>query len=101
MKHRIVVIVKEAKTKDGRVFPVYQAVTKNGALVDLKFRKEVKELPTAKSIITVDAANINEEKRTAYPCWWVAKIDSIEPFKVDTAANEKRVADVFGDPIED
>lgn len=101
MKHRIVVIVKESKTKDGRAFPVYQAVTKNGALVDLKFRKEVKNLPTEKSVIIVDAANLQEQKRTQFPCWWVYEIDAIEPFKVDTAANEKRVADVFGDPIED
>lgn len=94
---RITVLVDQKKTKEGRTFNVYKAVTKNGALVDLKFRAAVKELPTEKSIIVVNPDNINEARNTAYPVWWVSAVEAIEPFQRNTEANRQRVAEVFGE----
>ena len=93
---KITVLVEEKKTKEGRTFNTYKALTKNGALVDIKFKKEVKQLPTEKSIITVNPDNINEARNTAYPVWWVSEVESIEPYQRNTEANRKRVAEVFG-----
>ena len=98
---RITVLVEEKKTQDGRAFNTYKAVTKNGALVDLKFRKEVKSLPTEKSVILVHPDNINEARNTQYPTWWVAKVESIEEYTRNVEANRKRVAEVFGDASEE
>ena len=98
---RITVLVEERKTQDGRAFNTYKAVTKNGALVDLKFRKEVKNLPTEKSIILVSPDNINEARNTQYPTWWVSKVEGVEEYSRNLEANRKRVAEVFGDPSEE
>lgn len=96
----ITVLVNECKTKDGRTFNTYKAVTKNGAIVDLKFRKEVKNLPTEKSIIWVNEDNVNEQKNAQYPTYWVSQIEFIEPFVRNQEANRKRVREVFGNPSE-
>lgn len=98
---RITVLVEEKKTKEGRAFNTYKAVTKNGALVDLKFRKEIKDLPTKKSVIIVHPDKINEAKNTAYPTWWVAEVEAIEDWERNVTANRKRVNEVFGDGSEE
>ena len=98
---RITVLVEEKKTKEGRAFNTYKAVTKNGALVDLKFRREVKELPTKKCIIVVHPDHINEARNTAYPTWWVGQVEAIEDYERNMEANRKRVAEVFGDSSEE
>lgn len=95
--YRITVLVEEHKTKEGRTFPTYKAVTKNGALVDLKFRKEVTGIPSEKFIMEVSADKINQARNTQYPTWWVAQVISFEPYTVNLEANRKRVEEVFGD----
>lgn len=100
---RITVLVEQKKTKEGRSFNTYKAVTKNGALVDLKFRREVPGnlLPTEKSIIVVHPDNINEARNTLYPTWWVAKVEALESWTANQTANRKRVSEVFGESTEE
>jgi len=93
--------VKEMKTKDGRAFNSYKAVTKNGALVDLKFRKAIKNLPEKNCWIVVDSTKVSEDKTKEYPCWWIEEIIEIKETKVNSEANAKRALEVFGDPDEE
>ena len=100
---RITVLGEEKPTKDGsKKFWTYKAVTKNGALVDLKFRQEVALVPKKpKFIMVVHPDNINQARNTYYPTYWVAKVETFEEWEANLTANRKRMAEVFGDPTED
>ena len=97
---RITVLGEERETKADpkKKFWTYKAVTKNGALVDLKFRQEVANVPKEKKfIIVVSPDMINEARNTYYPTWWVAGVIAFESWEANLANNRKRVNDVFGD----
>lgn len=76
---KIRVKVEERKTKDGRLFKIYRAVQTNGKLIDLRFRKEVTNLPVNDSFIYVTKDNINLQTNLQYPRYWVKKVEKIEP----------------------
>lgn len=93
----IKVIVKQKKTKEGRVFNVYQAVTKNGRLIDCKFRKEVTELPTTTSLVTCFESDMNVQRNTEYPCLWIKAVQAIQPVAAsDQEHNSGALTDYFG-----
>lgn len=73
----IPVLVKELETKEGKKFNVYKAVQNNGKLIDLKFRREVKNLPEQNCIIRVLPENVNIDKTRRYPALWCKKIEEI------------------------
>lgn len=77
--HIRIVEVKEMTSKEGRKFTVYKALDKNGKLLDTKFRKEVKNLPTEPCTLIVDSDKCNVTKNTLYPTVWIAEIKAIEP----------------------
>lgn len=81
-------ILKEVKvkvyhkqTKDGKKFDTYRAVQKDGKLIDCKFRKDVKVLPTEDCIIVVKVKNMNISYSKEYPALWMAEIEDIKPIE--------------------
>ena len=78
--------VKRITTKDGRVFDAYETIGKNGVRINVKFRKEVKNVPSEDSYIIVPLDKVNYARNTIYPTIWVHEISEVIPFK-----NEKQV----------
>ena len=93
---RVKIIVQEKKTSDGKKFNTYKAVTKNGRLVDCKFRKEVKELPTETCYAVIGVDDMNLQKNTEYPVLWVSAVQGYD--KLDEVAienNRKAIEEIF------
>ena len=78
--HIRIIEVKEMTSKEGRKFTVYKSLTKEGKLMDTKFRKEVKDLPTEPCMLIVDSDQCNVTKNTQYPTLWIKAVKAIEPF---------------------
>lgn len=91
------IYVEDRMTTDGRKFKVYKTVTKNGRKIDCKFRKEVTNVPSENSIISVYVNNMNMQKNSEFPVLWVSQIESIEPMaaKVNAEANAKTINEWF------
>lgn len=73
--------VTHIKLDDGREFDTYKAVQKDGKIVDLKFTRDVKNLPTEDCYIVVAGDKINLAKKREYPCFWVKEVSEIIPFE--------------------
>ena len=75
--------VIERKTKEtGEVFNSYQALTKTGRWMDLKFTKEVSEnsRPTHSCKIVVEDEKISVDRTRKFPICWVSAIKEIKEF---------------------
>ena len=75
--------VIERKTKEtGETFLSYQALTKTGRWMDLKFTKEVpeKSRPTHSCMISVEETKISVERARKFPCCWVSEIKEVKEF---------------------
>jgi hypothetical protein len=75
--------VKNITTKDGRSFDAFETVGKNGLKINVKFRKEVKNLPTEDSYIIVPLEKMNYAKNTIYPTIWVQEVINITPLNTE------------------
>lgn len=96
MKLKVQVI--ERTTHDGRKFNTYRTFSKNGRATDLKFRKEVTNLPTKNCFIEVAPEDINLNTSGEYPVAWVKAIKSIEDIETVTAeSNLAKVTAYFGE----
>ena len=73
-----IVRVKEVKYNN-TAFLAYQAVDKNGRLIDVKFVKGCKNVPAEPCIIVVRTDNMNVDTRRRYPCLWVKNVEEIKP----------------------
>lgn len=73
--------VKRISTKDGRVFDAYETVGKNGVRINVKFRKEVKNVPSEDSYIIVPLNKVNYARNTIYPTIWVHQILDVIPYE--------------------
>ena len=72
------IYVKEGEKKaDGKKFNYYKTTDKQGKLVDVRFTKECRNIPTKTSMIVVKAENINLDIKREYPCYWVKAIEEI------------------------
>ena len=80
--------VKEVKTNDGKQFTAYKALTNDKRLIDCRFRKEVKNVPTEPCIIVVDEDKCNVATNKIYPILWVSEVKSIEPYVKESNANK-------------
>lgn len=95
---QIEVKVKQLETKeDKRKFNVYKGVSKDGTLIDVKFTREVKTLPTEDSMIEVDTNDMNIAKNRVYPVIWIKKVISITPMKdlLDNSADQAILDEMF------
>lgn len=94
---KLKVKVTERTAANGVKFNAYSTFSKNGRRTDLKFRKEVKNLPTKDCYIIVNTADINLNTAGEYPVCWVSAIQAIEDFATANAeANRAKVKDYFG-----
>lgn len=80
--------VKRITTKDGRTFDAYETIGKNGTRINVKFRKEVKNVPTEDSCIIVPINKMNYAKNTIYPTIWVHEITDVIPAENDKVDKE-------------
>ena len=96
----IKIIVKERETKDSngktKKFNTYKTTTKNGRLMDVKFRKEVTNLPTETCYAIIDIDCMNVDKNREYPVLWVSAVEGYEAIS-DKALenNRKEINDMF------
>ena len=73
-----IVRVKEVKYNN-TAFLAFQAVDKNGKLIDVKFVKGCQNVPTEHCIIVVRTDNMNVDTHRRYPCLWVKNVEQIKP----------------------
>jgi len=74
--------VEEVEYEDNgkkKKFNSYKVLTNEGRYMDLRFRKEVKDLPTEDCIIKVKVKNLSVDRNRKYPRTWVHAVESIEP----------------------
>lgn len=94
---KIKVIVTERQSADGRKFNVFKTFSKNGRSTDLKFRKEVRNVPTQNCYIVVNVDDMNVNTAGEYPVCWVKAIQEIVPLnEVNPANNREKINEYFG-----
>lgn len=94
---KLKVVVAEKETVDGRRFKTFKTFSKNGRATELKFRKEVKNLPEKSCYIVCNVDDINVNTTGEYPVCWVKAIQSVEDLgTVNTERNREQVNDYFG-----
>lgn len=97
MERKIKIIVSERETKDGRKFNVYKAVTKNGRLMDAKFRKDVSKVPEETSYVHVLEGNMNIDRKREYPVLWISEVEEITTIKEEHDEQDKKVINEYFD----
>ena len=91
---KIKIKVQERTTSDGKKkFNTYKTVTKNGRLMEVKFRKDVTTLPTEDCYAVIGVDNMNVDKSKEYPTIWVAAVESYESIEANSKANNKKKLD--------
>lgn len=79
-----IVQVKEIE-KNGLKFKAYQTIPTSGQFkgkrVDLKFRREAKNIPSERCYIYVDDDQFNLSTSGRWPVIWVNNVNRIEPLK--------------------
>ena len=94
---KIEIIVEEKKTSEGKKFNTYKTFTKNGRKIDVKFRKEVKNLPTENCFATIEVDSMNVDKSKRFPVLWVSEVvgyDSVDEVRKES---QKKVIDELFD----
>lgn len=82
LKEIRIVEVKEMKAHDGRKFPVYKAMAKNGKLMDVRFTQACTgEKPVEPCIIVVPKDQCSVDKRSYYPALWIKEVVECKPFE--------------------
>lgn len=91
------VVVEQKSTKDGRKFNTFKTFSKNGRKTDLKFTKEVTNVPTKNCVIVVNVDDMNLDERGMYPIVWVKAIQEIkDTADVSKEKSRKAINDYFG-----
>lgn len=76
-------------------FPTYEAfVGKKQRRINVKFRKDTKDIPTETCIVTVAVDKMSIDNRNKYPALWIHEIHEVKP--LETKDNSKAVVDFFG-----
>ena len=77
-----IVKIEEIQTKEGRRFNTYKTVDKRGNFMDVKFRKDCKNVPTERCVIAVNEDDWNVDDQRQYPVLWIKQVQAVEPFPV-------------------
>lgn len=77
---RIDIRVKEITKSDKTTFLAFKGLTKKG-WYDLKFTKDVTEIPTKSCVIVVSREKSNINFNGAFPVIWVSEILRVEEYK--------------------
>lgn len=92
---KIKILVAERKSAKGS-FNTYKTTTKNGRLMDVKFRKEVKELPTENCYAIINVDDMNVDSNRQYPVLWVSAVQGYESFEDNSKENNrKKINEMF------
>ena len=90
------ITVTPKKTADGRSFNTFKTYSKNGRPIEVKFRKEVKNVPDKNCFIVVNEDNAHLNTAGEYPVMWIADIVEILDIASESAeSNRKRLAEYF------
>lgn len=73
-----VVKIEEVTTSTGSKFTAFKVAAKGGRLMDLRFRKTAKNVPTEPCTICVEDNQCNVDTTRQYPILWVSTVESIE-----------------------
>lgn len=87
---KIEITAKEVTKKDGTTFLSFKGLTLKG-WYDLRFRKEVENVPEMSCIIYVKRENVNVNRQQKFPVIWIKAIEKVEELKF-----EQNIADYFG-----
>lgn len=71
----------------GENFLSYRALSKKG-YIDLRFTRDVKELPTHACKIVVSKDKINVNRKSKFPVAWVSEIKQIKEFEFKQNTSE-------------
>ena len=78
---KVTLIKRTITTQKGKSFDVFKILTKNGKLVDLHFRKEVK-LPVESCIAYIEDKDIQTNiSKAGYPEVWIKGVNRYEELK--------------------
>ena len=97
----IKITVAEKTTSDGRKFNVYKTYSKNGRSTDMKFRKDVTDLPKVSGYYTFNVDDMNLNTKGEYPILWIkanpVSFRSLTETTEEAAAKaRKEIEDYFG-----
>ena len=93
---KIKIKVTPKKTADGRSFNTYKTFSKNGRAVEVKFRKECKNIPEKDCFVICNEDDMNLNVSGEFPVMWIRSIVDTEDLETASAeANRKRLADFF------
>lgn len=82
MKKFEIKVVERKKKETNETFLSYQALTKIGRWMDLKFTKDVKEetRPTHSCMLLVDDKKMSVDRTRKFPVVWISEIAGVEEF---------------------
>lgn len=82
MKKFEIKVVERKKKETNETFLSYQALTKTGRWMDLKFTKDVKEetRPTHSCMLLVEEKNMSVDRTRKFPVVWISEISGVEEF---------------------
>jgi hypothetical protein len=84
------------ETLDGKKkFNAYKVLGKDGRYMDLKFRKEVENLPKEKGLLYVASADLSIDNNRKFPATWIHKFEKFVPLS-SQRSEDKKVAEFFG-----
>lgn len=83
-----IIEVKDVTLEDGKKFKAYKTVDKKGKKMDVRFTRDVHNLPTEACTIVVSPDKCNVATNRVYPILWVQEIIRIE-------GTERRPSNVF------
>lgn len=88
--------VTQKKTADGRTFNTFKTFSKNGRAIEVKFRKEVKNIPEKDCFIIVPADDAHLNTSGEYPVMWVKSISETLDLASESAeSNRKKLSEYF------
>lgn len=95
---KLKLVVTERETVDGRKFNTYKTFSKNGRATEVKFRKEVTNIPTKTCYINVAYDDMNIVTSNEYPTLWIKAIHSVEESGVENPeVNKAKLIEYFGE----
>lgn len=97
---KIEILIEERKTtKEGKEkkFNTYKTFSKNGRKMDVKFRSEVKNLPTEHCMAVINVEDMNIDNSGRFPVLWVKAVQSYESIEQARKDNNKKKIDEYFD----
>ena len=100
METKKIEILVDEKTgkRDGKdvKFNVYTTFTKNGRKMSVKFRNDVKNLPTEHCMATINVDDMNVDNSGRFPVLWVKDVQGYESIEqVRKENNAKKINTYF------